>query len=161
GRPVDTAGGSVEIRFLGPFEVVDMDRPVPLGGYKQKALLAILALQAGEVVPIRRLIDDVWPDNPPEAAHNALQADVSRPRQALRPGAPVGKGEVIRFEHGGYALDLSRDNVDAHRFAPLVAEGERTARTGDADAAADALRKALRLWRGPPLADFAHEPFAQ
>ncbi len=149
----------MEIRFLGPFDVVDEDRSVSVGGGRQRALLAILALRPGTVVPVRRLIDDLWSENPPDAAHNALQAYVSRLRKALRQAN--GDGEAIRFQHGGYLLDISKDRIDSHRFECLVEEGQRRAQAGDENEAASLLREALALWRGPALVDFAHEPFAQ
>jgi DNA-binding SARP family transcriptional activator/streptogramin lyase len=149
----------VEIRFLGPFDVVEADESVAVGGGRQRALLAILALNAGEVVPVGRLIDDLWPGHPPDSAPNTLQAYVSRLRKAMR---PVRRdAEAILFEHGGYRLDVSRDEIDAHRFRGLVEEGDRQARAGNAEQAASTLRDALALWHGPPLADFAYEPFAQ
>ncbi len=149
----------MKIRFLGPFDVVDGDESISVGGGRQRALIAILALNAGEVVPVGRLIDELWPDRPPSSAQNTLQAYVSRLRRALRPAN--GDGEAILFEHGGYRLDVSQDAVDAHRFRGLVEEGERQRRAGNAEHAASTFREALALWRGPALADFAHEPFAQ
>jgi len=149
----------VEIRYLGPFDVVDADESIAVGGGRQRALLAILALSAGEVVPVGRLIDELWPDHPPDSAQNTVQAYISRLRKAMR---PVRRDrEAILFEHGGYRLDVSRDEIDAHRFRGLVEEGERLARAGNAAPAASTLRDALALWHGPPLADFAYEPFAQ
>ena len=149
----------MEIRFLGPFDVVDADESISVGGGRQRALLAILALNAGEVVPVGRLIDELWPDHPPDSAQNTLQAYVSRLRKALR--STNRPGEAIRFEHGGYRLDVSQDAIDADRFRGLVEEGEREARAGNAEHAASAFREALALWRGPALVDFAYEPFAQ
>ena len=112
----------MEIRFLGPFDVVDADEPIAVGGGRQRALLAILALHAGEVVPVGQLIDELWPDDPPDSALNTLQAYVSRLRKALRP--IKRRGEAILFEHGGYRLDISHDAIDAHRFrAPRRGRG--------------------------------------
>jgi DNA-binding SARP family transcriptional activator len=151
----------VEIRLLGPFDVVDAGRPISLGGRRQQALLAILALHPGEVVPVGRLIDELWPEQPPDAAVGTLQAYVSRLRKALRGDAADTGGEPIVYDHGGYLLDVGRDQIDSHRFDFLVVEGQGHARAGDADAAGTAFREALALWRGPALVDFAHEPFAQ
>ena len=151
----------MEIRFLGPFDVVDADRPISLGGRRQRALLASLALRPGKVVPVAQLIDDLWPEGPPDSAHNALQAYVSRLRKALRRDPADPAAEVIRFERGGYVLDLSEVEIDSDRFARLFEEGERNMRAGDAEEAASVLREALALWRGPALADFADAPFAQ
>jgi DNA-binding SARP family transcriptional activator len=151
----------VEIRVLGPFEVVHEGRSIAIGGGRQRALLAILALHAKEVVPVGRLIDDLWPDDPPDSALNALQAYVSRLRKALRGEVVNGGGDPILFEHGGYLLDMHTDDVDAYRFARLVAEAERDADRGDAERAAERLSGALALWRGPALPDFSGEPFAR
>lgn len=151
----------MEIRLLGPFDVVDAERLISLGGRRQQALLAILALHPGEVVPVSRLVDELWPANPPDSAVSTLQAYVSRLRKALRSDSAEANGEAIVFDHGGYLLDIPKGSVDAHRFERLVEMGERHARAGDAEEAGTALREALALWRGPALVDFAREPFAQ
>ena len=151
----------MEVRFLGRFDVVQEGRSIPIGGGRQRALLAILALHPRQVVPVGRLIDDLWPDDPPESAHGTLQAYVSRLRKALRGELVNGGGDAILFEHGGYLLDLPADQVDSYRFERLVEEAERQAEGGDVERAAGTLTDALALWRGPPLPDFASEPFAQ
>ena len=151
----------MEVRFLGRFDVVQEGRSIPIGGGRQRALLAILALHPKQVVPVGRLIDDLWPEDPPESAHGTLQAYVSRLRKALRGELVNGGGDAILFEHGGYVLDIAADHVDSYRFERLVEEAERHGEGGDIDRAADTLSDALALWRGPPLPDFANEPFAQ
>ena len=151
----------MEFRFLGPFDVVDDQRIVPIVGGKQRALLAILALHANEVVPVGRLIDDLWPDEPPDSALNSIQAYVSRLRKALNGNGTGSGAETIVFRHGGYMLDVSAEQIDARRFARLVEDGERRIDAGDVTEAAGVLREALGLWRGPALSDFAHERFAQ
>jgi predicted ATPase/DNA-binding SARP family transcriptional activator len=130
-------------RILGPLEVEGVSA---LGGPKQRALLARLLLAAGHVVPAERLVDDLWPDEPPETARHALQVYVSTLRKEL--GA-----ERIRGESGGYVLALGEDEVDAERFERLAGEGARLLERGDAGAALDALQQALALWRGPALPD--------
>ena len=151
----------MEVRFLGPFDVVQEGRSISIGGGRQRALLAILALHPREVVPVSRLIDDLWPEDPPESALNTLQAYVSRLRKALRGELVNGEGGVIVFDHGGYRLDLSADDVDSYRFERLVEDADRCARSGDAERATRVLTDALELWRGPALSEFADEPFAQ
>ena len=151
----------MEFRFLGPFDVVDADRTIPVGGGRQRALLAILALHASEVVPVGRLIDDLWPEHPPDSALNTVQAYVSRLRKALGGDGNGRATELIVFRHGGYVLDVSEEQIDAHRFVRLVEDGERRADSGNAMEAAAVLREALDLWRGAALPDFAHERFAQ
>jgi predicted ATPase/DNA-binding SARP family transcriptional activator len=130
-------------RILGPLEVEGVSA---LGGPKQRALLARLLLEAGRVVPAERLVDDLWPDEPPDTARHALQVYISTLRKAL--GA-----EQIRGESGGYALELGRDEVDAASFEQLAGEGARLLERGDVGSARDALDQALALWRGSALPD--------
>jgi DNA-binding SARP family transcriptional activator len=145
----------LEIRLLGPFEVVDDGRTVPLGGAKQRVLLAILALHANELLPADRLIELLWPDEQPASARNTLQGYVSRLRRALN-GNGDGDRPTIAYREPGYILHARPELVDANRFAKLI-EGAR----GDPEHVAQALRQALGLWRGPALSDFAYESFAQ
>jgi DNA-binding SARP family transcriptional activator len=130
----------VEFRILGPLEVVDDGREVPLGGTRQRALLAILLTRANEVVSTDRLIDDLWGDAPPKTAANTIQFYVSQLRKAL--GA-----DRILTRAPGYAIRVEAGELDLERFEQLAAQ--------------DASREALELWRGAPLADFAYEAFAQ
>ncbi|MFH9106075.1 BTAD domain-containing putative transcriptional regulator [Streptomyces albus] len=141
--------------ILGPSEARDeADRPLPLSGQRLRALLAALALRAHGCAPVspRTLIEEIWADAEddamPENAPAALQALVGRLRRAL------GK-EAVESLPGGYRLrvDPDRDEVDLHRFERLAAEGERALADGDPAHAADLLREALALWRGPALAD--------
>jgi DNA-binding SARP family transcriptional activator len=140
----------VVVRLLGPLEVGVSGRPVELRRQKQRALLAFLALRAGEVVSTDRLVEDLWGPEPPKAAVGSLQNLVSELRKAL--GA-----EVLVTRAPGYLLAVDRYDVDAHRFERLVREAPKA----PAETRATALRAALALWRGPPLADLAFESFAQ
>jgi YVTN family beta-propeller protein len=144
----------VEFRILGPLEVVERDQPVLLGGPRQRALLAVLLLHRGQVVSTDRLIDEVWGERPPATAAKAVQVNVSSLRKALGDGLLVTRGH-------GYLLQPELGQVDLDRFEALAAEGRQALGEGDARRAGDRLREALALWRGPPLADFAYEPFAQ
>jgi YVTN family beta-propeller protein len=141
-------------RILGPLEVVDQERPVRLGGPKQRALLAILLLRRGEVVSSDRLIDQLWGERPPATAAKTLQGYVSHLRKAIG-------DEVLLTRGGGYLLTTSPDQVDADRFEAIVADARRALAAGDAADARKLLDEALGLWRGEPLADLAYEPFAQ
>jgi DNA-binding SARP family transcriptional activator len=142
----------MEFRILGPLEVLDGGEAIKLPGPKQRSLLALLVLHANEVVSSDRLIDELWPGEPPESGAAALQASVSRLRKGLAGGAGL-----LQTVTPGYVLQVDLRGLDLHRFEQLLAEAE-----GEEPAtAAEKLREALALWRGPALADFAYEPFAQ
>ena len=144
----------VEFRILGPLEIVDNREAIPLGSRRQRALLALLLLDAGEVVSRDRLIEELWLGKPPPSAETTLRAHLSRLRAAI--GA-----ERLESRALGYALVAEPDELDAHRFERLSAEGRAALAEGRYDRAAEVLRAALELWRGPALADFASQPFAQ
>ncbi len=150
-------GAVLELGFLGPFEVrIDGGAPVAVGGTRQKALLAILALHANEVVSADRLVDELWGDNAPATAAHTIQVFVSRLRAALAGAA----GRLIT-KSPGYMLSLGADDLDVDRCERLYQEASSGLADGDARGALERLRAAELLWRGPPLADFAYEPFAQ
>ncbi|WP_369144759.1 BTAD domain-containing putative transcriptional regulator [Streptomyces sp. R44] len=145
-------------RLLGPLTVADTDGvPTPVaGGPKVRALLARLLLDAGRTVPVERLLDGLYGDEPPAGAPGALQAQVSRLRRALPPGVRV------EFSPAGYRLAVGdpATDVDVLRFETLARDGARAAAAGDPGRAAALLREALGLWRGPALADVRDAPFA-
>src|SRR5829696_701608 len=149
-----TDEGTLEFRLLGPLEARLDSRPLPLGGVRQRVLLTLLLLRANAVVSRERLIDELWRDHAPESAANALAALVSRLRRVL-------PADVIVTRSGGYQASVEPDAIDLYRFERLVEEGSRALATGAAAEAADRLRAALKLWQGPPLADFTYEPFAE
>jgi predicted ATPase/DNA-binding SARP family transcriptional activator len=147
----------VDFEILGPLEVRDETGVrIPIAGARERALLAALLIHAGEVVSADRLIEDLWGTHPPVHAINALQAVVSRVRKAL---GPRGR-DLLHTRARGYVLAVEPDQVDARRFEQLVASGRRLAQRG-APGAATQFAEALALWRGPPLADFSFEDFAQ
>ncbi len=137
-------------RVLGPLEVANESGPLNLGGQKQRALLGLLLLHAGEALSIDRIVDELWGEQPPRTATTSLQNIVSHLRKLL--GA-----DVLVTRPPGYALTVGPDELDLSRFERLVAEARRS--TGDERTRI--LREALALWRGPPLADLAYEAFAQ
>ena len=126
----------MEFRILGPLEVLSDGQAVDLGGAKQRALLAVLLLDANNVVSNDRLIDALWEDDPPETAQKALQVYVSGLRKLL------GK-ERVQTRSPGYLLRVGEGELDLDRFRRLQEQGE--------------LVEALALWRGPPLADFGYQ----
>jgi YVTN family beta-propeller protein len=162
----------MDYRILGPLEVRNSGRSVALGGDKQRALLAILVLHANEVVSADRLIDELWGESPPASALRTLQAYVSRLRKALdangaasaapdaNPAAGSSNGAVVTRGRG-YLLAVAPGELDLDRFGKLVEQGRDALAAGRPEEAARVLREALELWRGPALADFTYEPFAQ
>jgi DNA-binding SARP family transcriptional activator len=131
----------VEVKLLGPLEVAVDGRAIELRRKKQRALLALLALRAGEVVSTDRLVEELWGETPPKTAVGSLQNLVSELRKLVGP-------DLLVTRPPGYVLEVDRRVVDAHRFEEAVREGKD-------------LRGALGLWRGPALADLAFEPFAR
>jgi DNA-binding SARP family transcriptional activator len=144
----------MEFRLLGPLEAVDDGRTLPLGGTKQRALLAVLLLSANETVPGERLVDALWGERPPATATKAIQVYVSGLRRVV--GA-----DRLQTRGRGYAIVAVPEEIDVARFERLTAEGRRALAAGAHAEAAERLATALALWRGPALADLAAEPFAE
>jgi DNA-binding SARP family transcriptional activator len=142
----------MEVRLFGELEAVAGGVPVPVRGAKQRALLALLALQRGQPVSADRLIDVLWGDGQAANPANALQAQIGQLRRTLGPAA-------ILTTEAGYALAAGPGEVDVVRFEQLVAKGQRLAADGEMEPASAALGEALRLRRGEPLAEFTHAGF--
>ncbi len=140
----------VEFRLLGTLEARTGKGPLPLGGPKQRALLALFLLNANRVLARERLIDELWGTGPPETAVKAVQVYVSRLRKLLPDGMLVTRSP-------GYLLEVEPEALDLQRFERLLAEARRS----DPALASGLLREALGLWRGPPLAEFADLAFAR
>ncbi|BAL91789.1 putative AfsR-family transcriptional regulator [Actinoplanes missouriensis 431] len=157
------------VRVLGPFEVEGDDGLISVAGASQRAVLALLALRAGQPVGVSELIDALWPEDPPRSARNTLQSHVARLRARL--GTPT----LITHEPAGYCLHVPRETVDALRFESLLRAGGNGAggngpggngaggngpggnKLGGNGSGADA--EAVSLWRGVPLPEFPGEPF--
>src|SRR2546425_204298 len=152
----------MEFRILGPIEVWSERRQIALGGIKQRALLAVLLLHRNEVVSIDRLIDELWNGHPPATSVKVVQVYVSQLRKALG-GQRARNDEEGRLvtRAPGYLLRVEPDELDAERFERLVEEGRRALGAGSPRLATRTLLEALALWRGPALADFALDSFAQ
>jgi len=148
----------MEFRILGSMDVVAGDRLVELPSGRARALLALLILDAGQPIAAERLIDELWGEHPPATAATVVQGLVSRLRKALEPNRPKGApAEILETLGSGYRLAIDTSAVDAHHFTRLVDQ----ARAASPEVRAASLSSALGLWRGPALADFAYEPFAQ
>jgi predicted ATPase/DNA-binding SARP family transcriptional activator len=148
------AAARTQFSLLGPLSVSSDGAPIALGGQKRRALLAVLLLEANQIVSRDRLIDALWGEDPPETARNTIQVYISQLRKLLPDGA-------LETAPPGYRLVIEADTVDLFEFMRLSEEGRTALRAADAAGAADALRAALALWRGAPLADLPWEPFAQ
>ena len=152
---VSRAGtAELDLRLLGPLEVLRQGAGVGIGGPKPRGLLAALGLEPGRVVSVDQLVENLWPGEPPDTSAHAVQVYVSQLRKSLGTA-------TIATRAPGYVLEVDPCCVDVHRFIRLAAEGREALAAGDAAAASTILRGALALWRGPALADFTYAPFAQ
>ncbi len=142
----------MKFRILGPVDVEGDGKALPLGGRRERALLAALILGAGDVVSTDRLAAALWGDDPPRSAAKTLQNHVLRLRKVLGPA-------VIETRRPGYRLVVGPDAIDARRFEKLLRDARNSSIDGAPDRAAATLREALQLWRGPPLEELAgHAP---
>ncbi len=147
----------MEFRLLGPLEVVGAAGPLPLGGAKPRLVLAALLVDAGALVAAGRLIDIAWGEHPPPSAANALQVHVSHLRRTLASEDPTPR---LTTRAPGYVLTPLPGELDVSTFESLAATGHAQLLRGDPETAADTLRRALSLWRGPVLADLPDAAFA-
>ena len=151
----------MEFRLLGPLEVAEGGQLLSLGGSRARALLGLLLLHRNEVVAVDRIVDELWGQQPPKTAGQAVRVYVSQLRKSLEPGRSDGSPQTLLTQGNGYVLKVDEGDVDLDRFDALRAEGRRLFAAGDVRHAAELLDEALSLWRGPPLQDFAYEQFAQ
>ena len=146
----------MDFRILGPLEVADGGRTIPIVGDRQRALVAILLIHANEPVSADELIDELWGEHAPASPRKGLQVQVSRLRKAL------GEGSArLVTQPNGYLLHVEPGELDLDRCERLADQGREALAADDRRRAADQLRAALELWRGPALAEFAFESFAQ
>jgi DNA-binding SARP family transcriptional activator len=144
----------MDYRILGPLEALDGERQLPLGGARQRAVLALLLLHGNETLTRDVIVDELWGEDAPPTAAKVLQNCVSALRKELPP-------DTIRTVPGGYGLRLEPEELDRDRFERLLAEGRAALETGEHAEALDQFRRALALWRGAPLSDLSYESFAQ
>jgi DNA-binding SARP family transcriptional activator len=150
--------GAVDYRILGSLEAIRVGEALPLGGAKQRAVLGILLVAPNRVVTTDELIESLWPERAPGKPQTAIQGYVSHLRRIL----DAERGfEVIVTEPAGYRLRVEAEDVDLMRFEEQLDLARRAAEQERAEVAAEGFRAALALFRGPPLADFAYESWAQ
>jgi YVTN family beta-propeller protein len=161
----DTVADQTELAdfgILGPLEVSRCGSVVPLGGPRQRAVLALLLLEANRVVSLDRLAEDVWGGHPPDGWVTTVQIYVSHLRQALEPARARGAaGDVLVTRNPGYLLRVNREQLDATRFQDGFAAGRAALEAGRYAEAAGTLRQALGLWRSGVLADLADYAFTR
>jgi DNA-binding SARP family transcriptional activator/class 3 adenylate cyclase len=165
-RPPATQTGEtpeLEFRILGRFEVLRGGERLLLAGGIQQALLAMLLLNANEPLSRDLLIKALWGYEPPQTAAKMINNNISRLRRLLEPnGASGGEPQqVLATQARGYELRIDPDQLDARRFERLIKEGRQALARGAPDVAAAKLREGLALWRGPALAEFDQELFAE
>ncbi|HET6918786.1 MAG TPA: winged helix-turn-helix domain-containing protein, partial [Jiangellaceae bacterium] len=152
--PYEPSEHRLAFRVLGPLEVVDSDRPVTLGGPKERLVLALLLARVNTPVSVDALIDGVWGDRPPRTAERTVHAYVARLRRVLEPRRARGEPSATLVTVGhGYQLRLEAAQLDATRFEELAMRGSEQLVSGDETASAT-LRQALSLWRGDAFGEF-------
>ena len=154
--------GSAHFGILGPLQVARAGCAVPLGGPRQRAVLALLLLEANRVVSMDRLAEDVWGGHPPEGWVTTLQTYVFHLRRALEPDRGRGAaGGILVTRDRGYLLRADREHLDAALFEDGFTAGRAALEAGRYAEAAQTLRQALDLWRSPVLADLADYAFTR
>jgi DNA-binding SARP family transcriptional activator len=150
----------MKFKILGPLEVVDGDGPIDISSPKQRALLAMLLLSPNRVVPSDRLLDQVWGHEPPAGGLSTLRFHISKLRDALQQDRHAGEEGPIATRSPGYAVNVKPEDVDSAYFELVVGEARRIM-VSDPAGASSLFDEALALWRGPALADFINEQFAE
>jgi DNA-binding SARP family transcriptional activator len=145
----------ISVQVLGPLAVYLGHRAVTPSAAKQRQILALLVLNAGRVVTVATLAEELWGDSPPRCAATTLQTYVLHLRNRLTPAGPAGRErtQLIQTRHSGYLLDAPSCETDIETFQRLARAGRTAAEAGDHLAASDLLARALEMWWGPALAD--------
>ncbi|MEV4432059.1 AfsR/SARP family transcriptional regulator [Streptomyces sp. NPDC049555] len=152
----ETAAAGMEFGILGPLQVTAGGRQVPVGGPRQRTILAMMLLAQGQVVSVDRLVDVVWDGRPPATARTQVAICIAGLRKTFK-AAGCAEDAIVTV-HPGYLLRMSGHRIDAGDFSALVAEGRQAAREGRTTRAEALYRRALGLWRGPALAGVAGRP---
>ncbi|MFI9227900.1 ATP-binding protein [Streptomyces rimosus] len=146
------------LRVLGPMSAQLDGADLPLGPPRRRALLALLLIRLGRVVPTELLIEELWQEDPPRHPVATLQSHLSHLRRVLAPAAGQGASSVLRYQAPGYVLQLAPEQVDAYRFEQMVTEGRQSLDRRDPRGARDRLTEALELWQGSPYTEFGARP---
>jgi DNA-binding SARP family transcriptional activator/energy-coupling factor transporter ATP-binding protein EcfA2 len=158
---IEMADGSsindISVRILGPIEIERGGRLIELSGRRERAVIALLLVHAGQVVSLDRMTEDLWDGEPPASAVTTLRAHVSRVRKALADG---GVEDVLVTRDAGYSLRVESLRVDAAQFEANAAEGRRLLAEGAPEQALECLGAALDLWRGAPFGEVGTSTFA-
>jgi SARP family transcriptional regulator, regulator of embCAB operon len=155
GNEMNTEHIEIGIRLLGPFAAELNHRQVAPSAAKQRQIMALLALNAGRVVTVSTLAEELWGDYPPASSATTLQTYILQLRNRLAAAVPGHQQirQVLSTRHGGYLLDETACRIDIDQFGRLARAGRAAAETGDPGAASELLARALALWRGPALVD--------
>lgn len=152
-------GKQMQFNLMGTLEVLEDGRVLTPTAAKPRQVLTMLAVNASAMVSAEQLIDELWPEGPPSSAKTTVQTYVYQLRKLLGRSFTSSRGkEVLVTRPAGYVLAVPRHHVDIFRFQPLMEDGRKALRLGDASRASDLLRDALGLWRGPMLADVTRGP---
>ena len=152
----------MDFRILGPLEVRDGTRRLPLDAPKQRSLLTVLLLHANRVVSTDQLIDELWDEAPPATARTTLQNHIRRLRAVLGLAIEEDRRHPrLVFDPPGYLVQVASTELDLHRFEQLAEQGRTAMSSGQLERAANHLRAALDLWRGPALAGVALGPISR
>jgi len=160
---MSTEFGQLTIGLLGPLSAHLNGKPVAPSAAKQRQVLALLALNAGRVVTVSTLIEELWGDNPPRSYSTTLQTYILQLRNAVEAAAPDDScaRQALGTRHCGYLLEEGACQTDVEEFTRLVRAGREAAERGDQGAAAEQFERALALWRGPALVDARTGPILE
>jgi SARP family transcriptional regulator, regulator of embCAB operon len=153
GTPPSWGESSVDIKVLGPLEAEENGVSITPTAAKPRQLLALLGLQAGHVVTVPTLIEELWGTAPPRSALTTLQTYVLQVRRRIEAAGTDAAKDVLVTRYGGYLLDVGDGTVDVLAYERLAARGQRALEEGALEDASRSLHAALELWRGHPLAD--------
>lgn len=152
---MNAESGQLTIGLLGPLSARLNGKPIAPSAAKQRQVLALLALNAGRVVTVSTLIEELWGDKPPRSYPTTLQTYILQLRNAVAAAAPGDSSarRALGTRHSGYLLEEGACKTDVEEFSNLTRAGRTAVEKGDQRSAAEHLENALGLWRGPALVD--------